>query len=86
MSRRPNVFIHEKCFIVLDGLIGGRITGEKQDTLTVFYRGGDSVYFHIGMDADEVLADLVEELKKVKIYDSPDNFSDDVGNREFNNV
>jgi len=70
MSRRPNVFIKKNCFIVLDGLIGGRITGEKQDTITVFYKGGDSYYFHIGSDAREVFDELVDELQSIRIFDS----------------
>lgn len=70
MSKVPSVFVHPKCFIVLDDLIGGRVTGEKQDTVTVFYKGGDSVYFHIGAGAADVLRDIIEELKSTGTHEA----------------
>lgn len=57
------VFTHENIFLVLADVAGGRITGEKKDTLTVFYKGGGSNYFHIGHDADHVLEQLVGALE-----------------------
>lgn len=85
MIRKPNVFAHKKCFIVLDGLIGGRITGEKQDTITVFYRGGDSMYFHIGEDIEQVFSDLVEEFKTMRTLDNETGLSDNFGNKNWDN-
>ena len=79
MSRRPNVFIQDNCFIVLDGLIGGKITGEKKDTITVFYRGGDSVYFYVGYEVQTIFEALVKELKSIKLFDEEDSGNIKIG-------
>lgn len=81
MGRNSSIFTHKQCFIVLDGLIGGRITGNSQDTLTVFYRGGDSAYFHIGDDVEEVLRDLILTLEDYKRQEAYGAENDGYGNQ-----
>lgn len=68
MARKLNVFVKEKFFVILDDVTSGRITGEKQDTITVFFKGGGSAYFYVGEEAEDFLGELVDQLQSIITY------------------
>ena len=72
MSRKVNVFAKEHFFVILDHVTSGRVTGEKKDTITIFFRGGGSSYFYVGAGAEEILEELVAQLRDTTQYNNFD--------------
>lgn len=63
MVKDKSVYFNGTIMIDLDQVAGARLTGENQDTITVFFKHRDSVYFYVGSDARKVFAEMVEQYK-----------------------
>jgi hypothetical protein len=60
------VFRYKDFFVALEGLRGARISGKDRDTITVFYDGEGSNYYHVGPEAPDVFNDLCDDLQIFK--------------------
>ena len=52
-------------FAVLNNVVAGKITGMKSDTVTLFYEGGEQVYFHVGDNANDILQRIGREVSNM---------------------
>jgi hypothetical protein len=61
------VYEERDFFIVLDDVIGGRITGVKEDTFTVFHATGKNVHYHCGTEkAREIKQRVAREIRNMR--------------------